>query len=40
LSSVRACDLIFELDNGKIIGRGTYTELVKGSESFRRLVNP
>jgi ATP-binding cassette, subfamily B, bacterial PglK len=39
LSTVRACDLIFELDNGKIIGRGTYSELLKDSETFRRLVD-
>jgi ATP-binding cassette, subfamily B, bacterial PglK len=39
LSTVRACDFIFELDNGKIIGRGTYSELLKESESFRRLVS-
>jgi ATP-binding cassette, subfamily B, bacterial PglK len=39
LNSVRACDSIFELDNGKIIGRGSYSELVKDSETFRRLVN-
>jgi HlyD family secretion protein len=39
LSTVRACDFIFELDNGKIIGRGTYGELLKDSETFRRLVD-
>jgi HlyD family secretion protein len=39
LSSVRACDLIFELENGKILGQGTYGELLKDSETFRRLVN-
>jgi HlyD family secretion protein len=39
LNSVRACDLIFELDDGKIIGRGSYSELVRDSETFRRLVN-
>jgi ATP-binding cassette, subfamily B, bacterial PglK len=39
LNSVRACDLIFELENGKIIGQGTYSELLKDSENFRRLVN-
>ena len=39
LNSVRACDLIFELENGKIIGQGTYGELLEHSETFRRLVN-
>jgi ABC-type multidrug transport system fused ATPase/permease subunit len=33
------CDLIFELDNGKIVGRGTYSELLKDSETFRRLIS-
>jgi ABC-type multidrug transport system fused ATPase/permease subunit len=39
LNSVRACDLIFELDDGKIIGRGSYSKLLEDSETFRRLVN-
>jgi ABC-type multidrug transport system fused ATPase/permease subunit len=39
LNSVRACDLIVELDNGKIVARGTYNELLEDSETFRRLVN-
>ena len=39
LNSVRACDLIFELQNGRIIGQGTYSELLKDSETFRRLVS-
>jgi ABC-type multidrug transport system fused ATPase/permease subunit len=39
LSSVRACDVIFEIDRGKIVGSGTYVELIRNSETFRRLVN-
>ena len=39
LSTVRACDVIFELDRGKITGSGTYSELLRHSESFSRLVN-
>jgi ABC-type multidrug transport system fused ATPase/permease subunit len=39
LSTVRACDLIFELHNGAIVGRGTYNELLKDSGTFRRLVS-
>jgi ATP-binding cassette, subfamily B, bacterial PglK len=39
LNSVRACDLIFELENGKIAAQGTYSELLKYSETFRRLAN-
>jgi HlyD family secretion protein len=38
LSSVRACDAIFEFDLGSISNAGTYTELIRNSESFRRLV--
>ncbi len=38
LSTVRACDVIFEFDGGRIAGSGTYAELIKASESFRRLV--
>jgi ATP-binding cassette, subfamily B, bacterial PglK len=39
LSSVRACDVIFEMDRGKITGSGTYDELCRNSETFRQLVN-
>jgi len=38
LSTVRACDVIFEFDHGRISARGTYAELLTASESFRRLV--
>jgi ABC-type multidrug transport system fused ATPase/permease subunit len=38
LSTVRACDVIFEFECGRISGSGTYAELIKASESFRRLV--
>lgn len=37
LSSVRRCDLIVEIDNGKIIAQGTYQELLETSPSFRQL---
>jgi ATP-binding cassette, subfamily B, bacterial PglK len=39
LSSVRTCDVIFEFDQGKLTGSGTYGELLGNSESFRRLAN-
>ena len=39
LSSVRACDLIFEFDRGELTGSGTYAQLLSHSESFRRLAN-
>jgi ABC-type bacteriocin/lantibiotic exporter with double-glycine peptidase domain len=37
LSSVRSCDLIFELEDGKLIASGTYDGLLKSSAAFRRM---
>ena len=37
MSTVRSCDVIFELENGKVIGSGTYDGLLKSSEAFRRM---
>jgi len=31
MSTVRSCDIIFELENGKITGSGTYDGLLKSS---------
>jgi ABC-type multidrug transport system fused ATPase/permease subunit len=39
LSAVRACDVIFELDKGKVTASGSYVDLLKNSETSRRLVN-
>jgi ABC-type multidrug transport system fused ATPase/permease subunit len=39
LSTVRACDVIFELNQGRISGSGTYGELLRDSETFRQLVH-
>jgi ATP-binding cassette, subfamily B, bacterial PglK len=39
LSSVRACDAIFEIDCGRITASGTYVELLRDSDTFRRLAN-
>jgi ABC-type multidrug transport system fused ATPase/permease subunit len=39
LSAVRACDVIFELDRGKVSASGSYADLLRNSETFRRLVN-
>lgn len=35
LSTVQRCDLIVELDNGKVVAQGTYEQLLKCSPSFR-----
>jgi ABC-type bacteriocin/lantibiotic exporter with double-glycine peptidase domain len=37
MSTVRSCDIIFELENGKIAGSGTYDGLLKSSAVFRRM---
>jgi ATP-binding cassette, subfamily B, bacterial PglK len=39
LNTVRACDVIFELDQGRITATGTYSELLRNSETFRQLVH-
>ena len=37
LSTVRSCDRIFLLEQGRVSAAGTYEELVAGSEIFRRM---
>jgi ABC-type multidrug transport system fused ATPase/permease subunit len=37
LSTVRACDVIFQLEAGRVIGTGSYDELTRNSERFRRM---
>jgi ATP-binding cassette, subfamily B, bacterial PglK len=37
MTTVRSCDIIFELENGKITGSGTYDGLLKTSAVFRRM---
>ena len=38
-SSVRRCDLIFELSGGTVAAAGTYAELTRQSERFERLLH-
>jgi len=38
LSTVKNCDIIFELENGEIVAQGTYEYLLESSLSFRQLV--
>ena len=38
LSTVRACDLIVEIDHGRVRGAGSYDELLRNSDNFRQLV--
>jgi ATP-binding cassette, subfamily B, bacterial PglK len=37
MTTVRSCDIIFELENGKITGSGTYDGLLTTSAVFRRM---
>jgi ABC-type bacteriocin/lantibiotic exporter with double-glycine peptidase domain len=37
MSTVRSCDLIFQLEHGTLVGSGTYDALLKDSEAFRRM---
>jgi len=37
MSTVRACDIIFELEGGRIAGCGSYERLLQCSQGFRRL---
>jgi ATP-binding cassette, subfamily B, bacterial PglK len=37
LTTVRTCDCIYVLEGGRIVGQGTYEELIAGNERFRAL---
>lgn len=37
MSTVRACDVIYHLDEGRLIGCGTYEALLQSSDGFRRM---
>jgi ABC-type multidrug transport system fused ATPase/permease subunit len=39
LSTVRACDLIFELEGGQVKASGSYEWLIENSWTFQRMVN-
>jgi ABC-type multidrug transport system fused ATPase/permease subunit len=39
LTTVRNCDRIFLLEQGRVVASGTYDELVAGNDTFRRMVN-
>ena len=38
LATVKNCDLIFMLEDGKIISKGTYKELISKSEKFKKMI--
>lgn len=37
LTTVRACNTIFLMEQGRIVAQGTYDELVAGNETFRKM---
>ncbi len=37
MSTVRTCDILFHMDQGRLVGSGTYDGLVQSSEQFRRM---
>jgi ATP-binding cassette subfamily C protein len=37
LSTVKNCDKLFLLKEGRIVGEGTYNELVSSNEEFRKM---
>ena len=37
LNTIKSCDLIFELDRGRIVASGSFSELLANSPSFRRM---
>jgi len=37
LTTVRRCDIIIELENGRVVAQGTYERLLECSPSFRRM---
>jgi ATP-binding cassette, subfamily B, bacterial PglK len=39
LSTVRSCDVIVELDKGRVVAQGNYDDLMAGSESFRKMAS-
>ena len=38
ITTVRHCDVIVELANGRVVAQGTYDQLLESSESFRNMV--
>ena len=37
LSTVKRCDIIVELEHGRVVAQGTYDQLLECSPSFRRM---
>lgn len=39
LTTVRRCDVVVQLERGKLVGQGTYAELLEASQSFRQMAH-
>ena len=39
LSTIKECDVIYFLDQGKIVDSGSYNELIKSNQKFREMAN-
>jgi ABC-type multidrug transport system fused ATPase/permease subunit len=39
LSTVRRCDIVVELDHGKVVAQGSYEHLLQCSPTFRRMAH-
>ena len=39
LTTVQHCDAIVELEHGRVVGQGTYEQLLEKSPSFRRVAH-
>ena len=37
LKTVKKCDRIFFIDNGKVVDQGTYQELIENNKDFRNM---
>ena len=40
ITTVRRCDIIMELEHGRVVAQGAYEQLLERSHSFRRMVMP
>jgi ATP-binding cassette, subfamily B, bacterial PglK len=38
LSIIKDCDIIYEVESGRIVAKGTYNELIQSSASFQKMV--
>ena len=38
LSTVKDCDIIFELESGRIVSQGSYNQLLQSSKAFQKMV--